>query len=375
MLPLTDRLKTDDMRLLWNYTVKTVGSIVFNEDHQRLAAVMFREGVVVLAFDAPFLMDSILAVSCLELHKRDSRFPLHLAHSHHLQAVKSYNIAISEARPEMFPAIAVNAFFLGFLTSHTFRDPNASDLYIVDWLTVWRGLVSIIDFIGIETVMRAGFGVIMYRAPIDPETSARAVPDNLNALIATISDDDEDFPSITAYTTTVTILGSLYMHLWRGLGSDLDYRIACWLTKVPRAFAMLAQQFRPRTLIILAHLACFYKLMTLKLWWMEGVGERIISDVLKHLSGTPWMAWLDVPIAVQNLTDSVSIARVLLGKPDWTSPKRSKDQMNSHFRYVLEENPVTASAELLRIEHGRDVLTDVRVEAAISQRLSQVTIA
>ena len=129
------------------------------------------------------------------------------------------------------------------------------------------------------------------------------------------------------------------------------------------------------SVIILAHLACFYKLMTLKLWWMEGVGERIISDVLKHLSGTPWMAWLDVPIAVQNLTDSVSIARVLLGKPDWTSPKRSKDQMNSHFRYVLEENPVTASAELLRIEHGRDVLTDVRVEAAISQRLSQVTIA
>ncbi|KAH8174992.1 fungal zn(2)-Cys(6) binuclear cluster domain-containing protein [Sarocladium implicatum] len=374
MLPPSASLEAVDMKLIWNYTVKTVCSFVADEKHQYIAASIYRNEVVSLAFDSPFLLNSILALSCLELQKIDRRFSLELAYSYHLKAVEGYNRAISEARPETFPAIMANALFVGFLTSHTFRDPKARDLYIADWLSVWRGVVSIVEMVGIEMISELSFGVILYRSPIDLEASALAVPEYLRSLIDSITETDEDYPSIAAYTTTLTLLGSLYLHLGTGLGSDLDHRVACWPSLVPRAFAHLAQQHRPRALIILAHLGCFFKLMTIRPWWIEGVGERTISDILKHLAGTPWMDALKIPLAVETKTRSIDIARALLGNANWVNPERSQDQMNRHYLYIQDEDPITASAELLRVEHEKDNEMEMQVDADISRRLGQAQV-
>lgn len=374
MLPPSETFNDVDMKLIWNYTVKTASSLVADEDVQCLAANIFRTDVPTLAFDAPFLMDSILALSCMDLQSMDRRFSLDLAYKYHARAIEGYNRAIREARPETLRAMVVNAILLCIMTTQCFRDPNVKDLYIVDWLFVWRGIGSIVDMVGYDVISRSTLGPILYRTPMNLETSALAVPANLRGMVNSIPETDEDYPSISAYNTVLDILGSLYRNLNLGFGPDLDYQIVTWLSFMPRGFAILAQKHRPRALIILAHYACFFRLFLGRRWWSKGVAERTISDILTHLAGTHWMPWLHVPATVMGMTDPTSIARVILDNPTWVSPERNSNEVRHQFLYIEEDDPIDASLHLLRKEQEKLHKLEEQIDAQISQQMSKVSL-
>lgn len=342
-------------------------SFLADEDLQQLTAGLYRVEVVNLAFDAPFLMDSILAVSCLDLARVDPSFTLQQSHGYHVRAVEGFNRAIQEARPEMLPAILVNTVFIGLLTTHTFRDPSAQDLYLTEWLVVWRGIGSIVDLVGFEVIFASGLGILLYRPAINLEETDTSIPANLLYLISSITPDDEDYLSQAAYMSALRFLGSLYHHLRFGLGSDLDIRITTWFTYLPRAFAILGQQYRPRALVILAHFVCFYKLCK-SVWWVQGITDRSIRDICKHL-GPEWASALTVPMAVLPLTDKVAVARVLLGDPTWENPNRGKEEMGRDFAYLAEEDQIGAAGLMLQEEQDKDNEQDLQIDTEISRQL------
>lgn len=167
--------------------------------------------------------------------------------------------------------------------------------------------------------------------------------------------------------SALRFLGSLYHHLRFGLGSDLDIRITTWFTYLPRAFAILGQQYRPRALVILAHFVCFYKLCK-SVWWVQGITDRSIRDICKHL-GPDWASALTVPMAVLPLTDKVAVARVLLGDPTWENPNRGKEEMGRDFAYLAEEDQIGAAGLMLQEEQDKDNEQDLQIDTEISRQL------
>lgn len=363
---------TVDLKLLWNYTMKTLYSFLVDESYQELTKTVYRKEVVAIAFDAPFLMHSILSVSCLELQGQDPDFSLSRAYRYHVKAVEGYNRAIQEARPEMLPAILVNTVFIALMTTHTFRDPNAKDLYITDWIFVWTGMTGIVELVGFEVIFKSGLGICLYRPPIDLEASALAIPDYLNFMITSIPLEDEDYPHRAAYMAVLNLLGSLYLHLKIGLGPDLDQRICSWLSYLPRAFTNLAKQHRPRALIILAHYAAFVKIVRC-VWWTSGIAERSTSDVAKHLS-PEWRSMVQLPLIAAHTQSRVEIARILLQDPTWENATRSRTEIEETFLYLSEEDQATAATALLEAEQNKDLQQDKTVDAEISRQLSQTQI-
>lgn len=321
------------------------------------------------AFDNPFLMDSVFALASLDLQAFNPSFSCRRSLAYISRAIESYRCAVQTASPESFPALAANALFLTALTSQNFRDPNSQDLYIIDWMLVWRGITVIIHFIGLDALVDSGFGIIFFRPNVDLDISAFTVPNHLFFMVSSIPASDPDSPHMLAYLTTLKFLGSLYLHLHVGFGPNLSLRITTWFTYIPRAFMDLCKLRHPRALIILAHYAAFIKLVQ-EVWWLKGVGERSIADIVSHL-GPEWQDLLRVPLAASKHTDKLSIARAILEDPTWANPESPRADMDVDFAVFREEDPYNAAFRHLQREHQQDVDTDLHVDVDFMNKGAQ----
>ena len=373
ILPLSSSFDSVDLKLLWHYTVKTCcTTLTVDPSYQRLSEDILRTSIVSHAFDNPFLLDTVLALACLDLQTLDPNFPRGRSLVYRTRAIESYRCAVQTASPNSFPALTANSLFLTVLTSQNFRDPNNQDLYIIDWMLVWRGITVIIDFIGLDALVDSGFGIILFRPTIDLDAAAFAIPNHLFFMASSIPVSDSDNPHILAYLTTLKFLGSLYLHLHAGFGSNLSLRITTWFTYIPRAFTDLCKLRRPRALVILAHYAAFVKLVQ-EVWWLKGVGERSIADIAAYLD-IEWQPLLRVPIAASVHTDKLSIARAILEDPTWTNPNCPRADLDVDFAVFRESDPHDAAFRHLQREQQQDADTDLRVDADFIQRGRQAAI-
>ncbi|KAM5350055.1 hypothetical protein ACJ41O_006560 [Fusarium nematophilum] len=369
LLPPSPKFDNIDLKLLWHYTVKTCTCFTVDPSYQRPAEDTLRTTLMSYAFEAPFLMDNVLALACLDLQSFEPRFGRGRALTYRARAIESYRRAVEAARPESFPALIANSLILTALSSQTFRDPHSKDLYIVDWMLVWRGIGVIIDLVGLDTLFDSGLGIIFFRPSVDLDASALAIPNHLFFMASSIPASDPDLPHVAAYITTLKFLGSLYLRLHVGFGPDLSLRIVTWLTYIPRAFVDLCRLRRPRALVILAHFAAFIKLVK-EVWWFEGISERSIADISTHL-GPDWQPLLRVPLAVSRASDKLSIAREILQDPTWTNPDRPSTDVEVDFAALREEGPRYAAFRHIQREHQQDADTDRRVDADFDRRIAQ----
>lgn len=359
-----------DMRVLWFYTTNTFNSFSIEGGHSPVIDNVLKVKVVEHAFNSPFLMQCLLGLASLQMQSLNQEVPSAKAATYRARAFQGYRDAIEAARPTDFPALLACSLLMCALSSEMFRDPSSKPLYIVDWMTVWRGIGLIVEIITPLSMYNSGLAVLFFRPPIDLEKAARHIPNNLLFMVQSIKEGDADYADQQTYYATLKYLGSLYMELEKGFGPLLDLRIITFFTFIPKPFVPLAKEHRPRALIILAHYCAFTKLMVGP-WWMRGIAVRQIREIREEVSQS-WSHLLTVPQKVALLADPVEIAKEILDNNTWTAPEEdlhsgeTRDPRIKELRLINNEGVPTSIVDgrwvLEAIEGAPDLLGALKLE-------------
>ncbi|KAF4450921.1 Sterol regulatory element-binding ECM22 [Fusarium albosuccineum] len=309
-------LDNADMRLLWFYTSSTCNSFSIDDGRPNPVTEILKTRMVQVAFENPFLMDSLFALASLHMQSLSQECDPSRALAYRARSFEGYRRAVENSRPETYPALIANSLLLTALSSQNFRDDDAKELYIIDWMVVWRGIGLVIDLMGIERLFDSGLYALFNRPPVDLDLASSAIPSNLLFMVSSIQHDDPDYIDVETYYETLKYLGSLYYNLNDGINPVMLLRVITWFTFVPRHFVQLSRERRPRALVILAYYSIFLKL-TKTVWWLRGIGDRSLRDICEYL-GTEWQHLLAVPQMARHVHTELDLARVLYEDPTWT---------------------------------------------------------
>ncbi|KAF5001462.1 hypothetical protein FGRMN_1058 [Fusarium graminum] len=305
-----------DMRLLWFYTSSTSSSFSVDEGPMNPINDVLRNRMVQVAFENPFLMDSLFGLASLHMQSLELKHDTARALSYRVRSFEGYRLAVERAQPETFPALLANSLLLTALSSQNFRDEDGKKLYIIDWMIVWRGIGLVINLMGIEKLLDSGLYPLFNRPPVDVEQATNHIPVNLLIMIHSIEPTDPDYLNTETYYQTLRFLGSLYQNLHEGFGPAMMLRIITWFTFVPGNFIQLARDLRPRALIILAYYSSFLKLPS-DVWWMRGIGNRSLQDICDYLD-PEWQQYLLVPHMARLVEGELEIGKILFEDPNWS---------------------------------------------------------
>ncbi|KAI1381324.1 hypothetical protein F4677DRAFT_122077 [Hypoxylon crocopeplum] len=388
-----------DMKMLWFYT--TQGYHFFSIQSGRSAVVdhVLQVKVVQHAFQSPFLMDCLMAVSSLQLQNMNQPIPPQRAAQYCAKAFEGYRTAIETANPRDFPALIACSLLMVAVSSEMFRDPAGKPLYIVDWMQVWHGISLIVAIVSPQVLQESGMAVLFYRPPVDLEKASSYIPNNLLFMVASIKPGDADEEHQQTYYDMLKYLGTLYQEIreqyatsrvlfspfWlvervdtsylrsrcsrdvpklprplkevitdarccSGFNDILNLRIITFFTFVPKTFVPLAKEHRPRALIILAHHLCFAKL-TPDVWWMRGIADREIRQICLEV-GNEWEHLLRVPQMVLRTNNKIEIAQLIINNRNWT-PTEMDQYEKDHDPRVASLKLVNSQGSEVSIYHGQ----------------------
>ncbi|KAK7433021.1 hypothetical protein QQZ08_000494 [Neonectria magnoliae] len=303
--PATDEV---DMKLLWFYTTATSESFSVEPGRGDPKKDVMQTTIVEHAFENPFLMNSLFALSSLHLQNLNQDVPRR-ALMYRAQSFEGYRRAIEAAKPDTFPALLVNSLLLTALSSQNFREDNANDLYIIDWMIIWRGIRLMFQMISRPSILSTGIGPLFDRPPIDFDAAAAAIPNQLVSMVSLIEPDEDDYLDVPVYYETLKYLGSLYDNVPNGMDEAMTLRIITWFTILPSKFIQLARAKQPRALVIIAHYAVFIKMIQ-NVWWIVGIGNRSVKDICKYL-GPSWHRFLSVPLVASQIESQDELIRLV----------------------------------------------------------------
>ncbi|KAG6011168.1 hypothetical protein E4U43_008481 [Claviceps pusilla] len=304
-----------DMKIIWHFMNNTYSS--FSTGSGRAQDIM-RVHVMKHAFDVRFLLRSVLALS--SLHARtctgEEVCDVERHHFYLRESLQEYRLAIEAAEPRTFGALMVNSLLVTATSSESFRDPAGPDLYILQWLLVWRGIGVILDRIHRSALPRTGMTQLFHRPSMNLSEATAYIPEHLTRMVLSIAPQDADYSHKPTYMYGLKYLGSLYQHLRQGgFNPVMKLRIITWFTFLPATLVDLLREKRERALVILAHYAVFLKLTT-GTWWLVGVGDRSLRDICTYL-GQAWYTDIEVPLRAIRVQDRTELARLLLDDPSW----------------------------------------------------------
>ncbi|KAG6193075.1 hypothetical protein E4U27_000940 [Claviceps purpurea] len=303
-----------DMKIIWHFMTHTCSSFSSEGDSQKV----MRVHVMKHALDVRFLLRSVLALSCLHARTCTGE-QLGDAARHRLyqtESLQEYRMAIEAAEPRTFGALMANSLLVTVMSSESFRDPAAPDLYILQWMLVWRGIGVIFGRNHRSSLSGTGLTQLFHRPSMNLDEGVKFVPHYLTFMIMTIRPHDADYPYVATYLYALMYLGSLYQHLEQdGLNSVMKLRIITWFTFLPSSMIGLFREKRERALVILAHYSVFLKIAVSN-WWLAGVGHRSLRDICNHLS-PGWSKELRIPLRALSVDDPFELTRLILDNPYW----------------------------------------------------------
>lgn len=341
------------MRMLWFYTAETYNSFSIEGGRSPVIDRVLKVKVVEHAFECPFLMQCILGLSALQLKVLKQEVPREKTVAYQSRAFEGYRAAIEAAKPSEYPALLACSLLMCGLSSQMFREADTKPLYIVDWMIVWRGIGLIVEIVTPQSIKESGLAVLFYRPPIDLEKTALHIPGNLLFMVTSIKPGDPDYEFQQLYYEVLKYLGSLYLELQHGFSPILDLRIITFFTFIPKGFIPLAKEYRPRTLVILAHYLAFAKLND-HIWWMNGIANREIDQISKALSAE-WADLLHVPLKVAQLTERAEIGRAIIDNHAWSPSEQDLYEKNRDPR-VKSLKLINDAGKETAIENGKWVL-------------------
>lgn len=307
-----------DMKLLWWYTSLTYRSFAMEWGQPSGARDILQYDIPRRAFETPFLMDIVLCVSACHMQTLQSRQDVSPARAaaYRARAFGGYRAAIEKGHePRDHAGLLAGSLILIAVAAQSFKEEAANELYILDWMTVWRGIGTVISLISPGASRKTGMMELFYRPALDLDAAAAHVPLELLALVSSIPPDDEEFAFVEDYLMTLRYLGGLHHGLRKGMGPILYMQAVTWFTFLPARFVTAAQRRLPRALVILAHYLPFLKILD-GLWWLNGIADREVEGIARYL-GSEWEGAMKVPRAAVRHRAPRDVARVVLGDPGW----------------------------------------------------------
>ena len=300
-----------DMKVLWFYTSATCKSLSGQGEDQRPIQETLQNAVVRSAFEAPFLMNTLLALSSLHMKSLGQDIGAKKTLYYCGMAFEGHRKAITVAHEKSYGALLTNALLLSLLASPALRRTGEPRLLLIDWLLMWRGLSSVFDITGFECIASGGLSALFSRPDIQPHATSAVVPKELLTMLSRVTADDEEFSAVRTYHEALRCLGSLYHHLFEyGIDNTMAMRIATWLTLLPVGFVALARAEKPRAMVIFAHYAAFLKLAD-SFWWLTGVGDSSIYDIWQNLP-SEWHEYVQLPVEVMGAAGKEEACCLLL---------------------------------------------------------------
>ncbi|KAI0202550.1 hypothetical protein F4808DRAFT_65909 [Astrocystis sublimbata] len=315
-----------DMKMLWFYTSYSFQSFYIDSGRAdaRSTSIDYALKIKLVehAFRSPFLMETIKALTALHLRSLNQHVPNNKIIEYQANAFQGYRVAIAKADPSDYPALLGCSLLSIGMSTQTFRDPNGQRLYIVEWISMWRGIGLIINLITEQGVLDSGLAPMFYRPPLDLEKAACYIPNDLLFMVTSIQPEDADYDCRDEYYEFLKFLGTLYLELIEdGIGAVLDLRIITLFTHCPYRLLQLAKLHRPRMLIIVAHWLCFVKIMQGSPWWTKGLTSQV--DQIVEEVGESWAHMLTIPRIIVQTDDVVKMARLLSGNQRWRPGRRT----------------------------------------------------
>lgn len=295
--------------MLWFFTYTTAGSFSVDSGQPGSVSDIMRSVLVEHAFKTPFLMDTLLALASLHAQILGQPVDNQQALDHRTNAFVGYRKAVQEASPATFPALLASSLLVTALCSPEFRDPSQS-LYITRWMKIWRGIGTMIDRVSMPGLEHTGMSPLFHRPSLNLDEAEKNIPQKLCHMLRSVKSTDADYRNVRVYYEILKYLGSLYQNLQDGFSPIMNLRIITWFTFLPPDFLILAEEKKPRALIILAHYAVFLKTIQ-RVWWYHGIGERSLNDILAYLD-SDWDSFLEAPKLARDVSNQYDIARILL---------------------------------------------------------------
>jgi hypothetical protein len=269
-----------------------------------------------LAFENDYLLQCILGISSLHLEHMspDRKYNQKQTSKYRAKALLGFRQAIAKAdvQPLNWEAALINSILLLALCSKDNMDgiDGQSNLTVVNWIVLYRGLSAIIMMRSYESVADTSLKPI-FRREWRELRFPPVVPRNLVTLLEGITPLDSDFQYLESYCNVLDCLGILYGSLTQdGVAPELWVRVISWPSYLNPEFTTCSVEQRPRALIILAHYLCFIKLIK-GLWWVDDLPDTEITAIMS-LIGDHWLPFMAVPLAASKETDKEEIARMLL---------------------------------------------------------------
>jgi hypothetical protein len=304
-------LSMNDLRLIYHWSTVTWSSLDVGEQPETQSILQLK--VPELAFRNEFLMHGLLGTASLHMQRSLPNPEQYRKQTdmYRAKAFGGFRQVLNKLDPdsESYEAALMMAVLLVVLCSQdSYADDD--DLTIVRWLSLYKGLSTIITIKSYGALVRMSVFAI-FRRKITELKSMPVIPTILLNMMRSIHSDDPDYDALEAYCKALDALGELYASLSQdGITGPLFIRVISWCTHVSRDLTPFAREKRPRALIILAYYLAFLKLVP-GVWWVEGLSDKEIRAI-GRIVGPKWLPFMEVPHSVTRLTDPQEIATLML---------------------------------------------------------------
>ncbi|TGO16083.1 hypothetical protein BTUL_0032g00460 [Botrytis tulipae] len=290
-----------ELRLMHHYTA-TTSKTLSNDESQDVAWSVI---VPSLAYDSPYLMDAILAVSALHLRilQPEDRSLARASHSYMASALAQYSSLLSQGPSQSnAEALFCTAALIAFQASasrcvENGIDGDSDSGYVLPlaWFHSFQGVKTIVitSWHWLRNSAKI-FPIINGQPPLildfDPERRG-FFAFLLEGIDHASNSDDASIDADTkqAYEHAVAMLNWSHQKPERA-------RILSFAATVTRRYIDLLKRQDPRALVIVS---CFFAMTRIvdDIWWLQGVAKREVTGIFSLLP-EEWWPKMDWPMRI-----------------------------------------------------------------------------
>jgi hypothetical protein len=303
-----------DLRLMHQYCIFTTQYFALNFPESVLTA--FKVDAPQLAFQHPFLMDTILLVAMVHLGCSDTASMETLPYcTYRDRALAGLRRAVASV--DNIDAIRSASVLLATVSFAADRVSGEAGLWVVNWLALASGQRN---FRSPKALSRGTPGLYhgndlqessLYRYSDDALPLA-TIPPHIQTAIESERDNMADIDHnvlCKAAEEVGRLINTLKGHIDH---SSLERKVKAWaFDVVPSRFLIMAREEKPLALIILAHFLVLFRLLP-RSWVHEGLSDHDIKHISEHV-GQKWEAAMVVPRLALEVVDESDLIKLLTG--------------------------------------------------------------